>query len=589
MASYELRVVGPPGIDLTGEPAAPIVLTDVAPSSIRRELNAPGSATFDMAVLDPLAREIDPDRMSDREIQVWRNGVLYDWLRPKSADADDTKVAFGCAGLLDYFSQRYFGPVTTEMLQNGSFDTINIGDPNDIMYWAKVGVLGLPQADDPPEFFRTAHGTHAVRLTTELATGETAEDAEGKDAYIKQVFRVTTGDLSGDRHDVGFVTGAVPTMFHYTVNARPYLQEYDPDVPRGILLTLAGWYRTHLVTFGDGSQLWTGPAYGERGLYIARRTAGTAAGHASEVANWAPITSSTQIARWTRLETQLVLPPNSTFDVEVRCYAPGMATDWDAVTLTIPESVGSDEGGSPVATLMERIVVDAAQLRPSKRTTAAVQSTLGIGFQGTGGKTLDRDYQFADHGNILAALQELCDAGYADMAIHWTTDGLSRFLRCYPNGKGTHRADLGIRIVAAEPLGIVKSFRYTIDIGEHANSVRVLGQGSGTDREIGWKFSDPSGDHQVLEAVIGAGADTAVKELQTLADREWARRQRPVRISEITVVSEAHAATLDVGDTIDVFADFGYIQENAVYRVIWKELHPLEAQGEVLTIGLNLP
>lgn len=143
--------------------------------------------------------------------------------------------------------------------------------------------------------------------------------------------------------------------------------------------------------------------------------------------------------------------------------------------------------------------------------------------------------------------------------------------------KGAYKPTLGLRLGAdpTDPTTNIASFTFTVDLDETSNSVRVLGQGEGTDREFGWS-SALLYDGPWLESVISAPADSPIEALDDLANKEFARVAgitygstspvRPVHLVETTVVSESHADELETGDTIDVLMDWGYTQLDEVMR-----------------------
>lgn len=505
--TYELKLVSRAGV-------ARATLNDAQLTSVRRELNGVDTATFVMHPLDPQHVELDDFKMVARELQVWRDGSLYFQGPVISAVGDDQVVTFTAKGLLWYFAHRYFGPSMLQYVYNGSFEESLNG-------WETVGCFS--SVNSSPEYYR---GNYALLQAT-------ANDA---DQYLSQAVSITTG--------------AVP---------RPSTEGDES----GLLVRLAGWCKVN-----PAAGLWAG-AYGERGLFVERRTPG---GDLIK-RDWAPITADTPKGELIRLSTHVIVPANTTETLEVRLYAMPSGIAWDKISLTAPESVGSAAGGSPVTDIMRSIVIDAAQLHASK-------SDLGIGFSGSGGKTIVRDYQYADNGNILQALAEFADAGLADFEVSIPSAGGAATFVAYVGGKGSFKPHLNVHDAN------LTSFRKTFD-GEQASTWhRVLGRGEGTDRELSHirTFSTAEIGSTVLESVSTAPPETTIGGLDDLAKAEADRRRPPVVIAECSVRSDAHVTDLKVGDTIPIAIFHGWSTINANYRVVWTELDP---RNDELKIGLN--
>lgn len=203
---YEVRII-PSRTDFT-----PIVLANAIPGRAYLELNNWGTFDFKIPTLDAQAIEVRPPR----EVQLWRDGLCIWWgvIVKRSTDTGLEWTTVQCYGLEWYFSRRMFGPIQTNYVSNGGFES-------GLSNWTAVGCTATVDTA------WKAKGTQSVKLTT---------NASGADAYLGQLLTVS-----------GNVDQAVV-------------------------------YRASAVYRINPTATWNGPALYERGLYLARLVNGVVQG-----------------------------------------------------------------------------------------------------------------------------------------------------------------------------------------------------------------------------------------------------------------------------------------------------------------------
>lgn len=487
---------------------------------IEMVLNDVWSADFEMHPLDPQALELAPDLLVQREVQIWRDGRCLFWGIPISARASLDRVTFSCAGLLWYYGRRYFGPIQNNYLDpNSDFE-------DGLTHWSATNTT--------PDISSTwrALGTQSVKLTG---------THEG-DGYLYRRYTTTTTTQP--------VFFAVKAMCHIV---------------------------------GAG---WVGPAFEERGLYMEQQsTPGGAAIDATAdpptpySPKWEPINEDTprDHPRPVRLETGIFIPAGVTRTIEVRLYAPGGTIYWDATALVVEESVGSLVTGEPAGTV-------AARIHNYSQDATQGKSDEDIDVDGAPGTwpTVNQQWQFYDHGNVLDAFKSLIADGRVELEMEWNpTNPTTRKLMLYPPGtKGTLKAASPITLGA----NVVGDFSYDVNGAEITTSARVLGQGEGADREIGIAVDTSDLDGLVLESVASAPLESPIDSLQRLADEDLADSKAPVRVPEFTLPVECVIPGVSLGDTVPVTASYGYVQESGNRRVVKITIN---AKDDTAAVGVN--
>lgn len=330
---------------------------------------------------------------------------------------------------------------------------------------------------------------------------------------------------------------------------------------------------------------WIEPAFEERGLYIEQQSTpgGTAIDANADPETpyspkWEPITENTQrdYSKPIPLHTGIFIPAGVTRTIEVRLYSPGGTIYWDATALVVEESVGSLVTGEPAGTILARV-------HNYSQDAAQGKSDEDIGVDGAPGTYPDlvRIWQFFDNGNIFDAMRSLVDDAALEFEITWpATTAADRKLMVWPPGtKGT--------LKAASPLALgsttVEDFAYDVNGTAVTTSARVLGQGDGADREVGIATDTSDLDGLVLESVASAPLESPIDSLQRLANDDLADSKAPVRVPDFTVPVE-YMIGVDLGDTVPVTADYGYVQESGNRRVV--KIH-IDCAADKATVGVN--
>ncbi len=184
-------------------------LTRARVQSVSWKLNTWGECKFVMTVSDPQLEHI---KVLERELQVWREGILIWWGVILKMDQDHATITVTCVGLLWYYSRRFFGPPTLQYLTNGGFE-------DGITGWTATGLSGGATVIAGGN---RARGQQAVRLV---------QNNVAANGYIAQTLNFVSSSPAGGFHE----------------------------------LVLSAW--ADVETF-------TGPAFEERGLYISGSATG---------------------------------------------------------------------------------------------------------------------------------------------------------------------------------------------------------------------------------------------------------------------------------------------------------------------------
>lgn len=544
MAQYQVLTTA-----MTGVPYAEIANIEI--ESITWELNGWGEAILRLPVTDAQAwTELRPEYQTKREVQIWRNGRLIWWGVYVAASADDRFVTFTCFGLLWYFSRRYFGPIhsnaITPLLTNGTFEhaTVTTG------WGVTAGVTATGSTT------RRRTGSKAIKLVTS-GSGVT-------DYYIAQAV-------------------AMPT----------------PARIKPLVWTASAWQYRESVT---------APDFWDRALVITRVDGGGVSidPFADSLAK-----PDEELGRWVYREASVTIPAGATGNMGIALYAPAAgAVYWEDALLTYQQRTGAVEGEDWSDDYLRRIFNYGAgntgggsegpggSLIDQKSWWGARvnKSSLNMTWTGTGGAAssalrADTYWDHADEGNIFAAMAELPARNICDFEVTWPTNGRSRTLTTYAPRKGSTKGGL-----AAEDGRNIVSYRYDVDGRDRANDVRVVGRAAATVREEGQAGGPTVADGPQLEAILSPAFEIEGQALIDLASTEQTRRADPVRVPTITVdagpymgdtqpggTAEA-GAPLGTGDSIPVRISNGWVQENAVRRVVKMTLRPA---AETLDLVVN--
>lgn len=343
----------------------------------------------------------------------------------------------------------------------------------------------------------------------------------------------------------------------------------------GTLWTLTGWYFIEPAT-------WEGEAIGARGLTISRQDL---FGEIQESGVY-EISGASVRGLWQRAEVTVWTPPDVTEYLLVRAYSPAIHIVWDALTLTIMESLSSVSSGFPnydwtsdEAEMIERIVQHAQDPAYNK-------SDLNIGtFCPVIGRRIEKHYQFANHENIGDALREYPKEGGPDQWVETTPT--TRTYRTAAR-RGTFRPEARRYLVYSASRGkgvgnMAEEFSWAFDGEQAVSSSTILGQGDGPDREEGGHVDATLFDGFTMERVEAAAPSASIDSLDRLASEMVVVLSNPELLT-VTFKQTDLIGVLMPGDTFPVLIDYGFVQVDAIYRVVRLKLN---CRTETFTATLN--
>lgn len=546
-AQYRLRIVDLSGDGYTEFDKA--VISDVV-----WELNGIGSCKFTVPVLDPKATHI---KIPEREVQVWRGNQLLWWGVMVRATANNATLEIQCVGLKWYLTRRFFGKVDrTNYLYDPSFE----GDttpPPVVAGSSGVWNMGWRSPIEPYSGRNPAHWLIEYR-TDKVVTGS-------RSLYMEQVSS---------------------TQPKYGISAsQSFAYEIDASVdPQGTEWTFAVW--VYIV----GAK-WRGVHSGggiDDGLTIARYSTtetiliGVEGSSDPPIPFPAPIESvSTPIDEntpqdtWIRLECTLRQPfkAGEPEFIQVSINCPNGAMYADAATFTLSEKTAFYDQDQ--ATIISG-VLDHAQDVDYYKSPLNIEKNVPLT-----GVLRTREYWHSEHQVISDALDEfhtLHEGVDTDIVITPTR----RIYTSYFPRKGIERPHLVLELGRN-----IETFTVNYDGTETSNSIVVLGDGAGSDREEGGAMdANALTDGLILERVFNAIPGSHIKTLDDQAYRGLQRLKSPVIIPSITTYegSTRLIGVLQTGDVVPVRISHGFVQVNAKYRIISISLDP---RTERLTYSIN--
>jgi hypothetical protein len=309
----------------------------------------------------------------------------------------------------------------------------------------------------------------------------------------------------------------------------------------GLGLVLVGWF--YVESF-------SGPATGDRGLYIEGRD-GSGFFLFSDQVN---IDSSTPVGEWQRVSIAFAIPPGSTWNVNVRLYAPHGSIVWDTDGLFELESLGA--WNADMATLCGDVVTFIQA--PSGKGDL----NIGTDTPATGQIIPTKFWQFADHTMADRALDEYVQR---DPGLDWSieiTSTTRTFTTHYPRQGNDLTATVTLQ------LGVnVATCIFDEDATATETDVTILGPGSGPDREIGNARDTSAVSGLVLQGIYPATPDALIGELDPQASHQLARSKRPVKLPQPLVIAPALLGALHKGDVVDCNLIDGTLQAVGHYRI----------------------
>ncbi len=378
-----------------------------------------------------------------------------------------------------------------------------------------------------------------------------------------------TASSSSEQHILG-------TKSLKLVNTNPAGHNYEytrfpmSAGPLGLALFLTAWVYVDEFT--------TEP-FGGRGAYIER--VGASSGLFWSMADLNE--NDTPIRKWSRLSCYVAMPPNTTETIEVRLYAPEGTIFWDAVSVTIAESVSLVNGNSPggdgwdqtyIAQFIARYLSGGLPVG-----TTYTKSNLRISAAGDpSGITKERTYQFFDHQNGLDALSEFTES----------SDGFDYRIECTPTTRvfTTYFPSIGQlwdcvfrwENYPEEPaLSSAWGITY-VDNGETiegsaSDITEQGGWGTGSGREEA-AFTDVNAFGGLTLELVEQAPDAApIDLLQAIADSRGEQLAKPIATPVLTIIEPRDPETAEVilpligellpGDIIPVVVIDGSLQIGA--------------------------
>jgi hypothetical protein len=530
---YRVIMVNPTG-------GSPTELVRAQVLNVTWELNAPGEASYTMPMLDPQAA--DSALLLEREVQIWRNGVLIWWGIPVAYRATLASVTFTAYGLLYYFQRRYFGPVYSNtmipLLENGTFEaaTVNTG-------WAS----SVPAPTIAASTLHKYAGTKSIKLTG---------------------------------------GGSASTLYYIY----QFVTEPTPARSRPVVWTLSAWCYPEVTTYGSE----------DRGIEIQDFIP------VPPNQQWALLNPKVPQNRWSRLETSLEVQANSVGQLTIALFAPAVGSVYyDQVRLTYEQKTGAIEGEDWVDDYLRRVFNYGAGNSGGGSTgpggtvgsqnswwgATVLKSPLNMTFFpslfSSGSVPADTFWSHEDRGNIYQAMLEVPKRDKADFEVTWNAAGTARGLTPYVPRKGSIKKALALELGRN-----ITTFTFDVDGRQSANDVTVIGRNSGNTKEVG-QAGGPTPStldgrqYELVEAppqeVDGQGLiDTAVSDERRL--------RAPVKVPTITAKAAGLLDTtnvggpLVVGDVVPVRMNYGIIQESDLRRVVKMTLTPAT---ETLALVLN--
>jgi hypothetical protein len=497
-------------------------------SKIRQVLNDIGEASFSVPMDAPNVALItvlphDPYQ----EVQIWRGDECEFWGIVVAATVPPpyNEVQFELRSLEQYFAWRRPGPgAQTELLNNPGFEgSVPPAFPTGWTDMSGVGnVFTLPAAPGFPSLMGTQYMV--------------AGGAAGTDSYVEQVLTISAPANASLRFEV------------------------------------SAWYKSDPPPNDS-----FGASFNDRGLFLARSTFPGAV--LIDTAN-APLDPNANDQSWYRLSLDSSVPAGLTYYISIRLYVPNVIVSYDAVafrrrfatfTVTADRSVlvqrlvdqaaNGAAGGGPGGDLASEIVHPPVFIR-----YASDNPTLGTTVP-----------VYIDHDtapDFLTLLQDIPRLGLGDFSIR-IASGTERTFQLHAVRLGTYR-----------PASTLELGRNIVSVGFGVNSAGVIDQPliNGADWPNTWPDPQP-GDRDVW----GQVSPTPGSDLQQIEDFrpiEIARRENPCPVSTITVLAASEEArVIDVGDTVPVRIDRGWMQVNQTLRVIARTIYPA---SETVTFDMGL-
>lgn len=516
-------------------------LENATVTGVNEELNGMGGFTFTMPTVDDKAHHV---KMVEREAQVWRGDQLIAWGVITRVQADQDVMNVQVAGLRWYFTRRVFGKVDRDNhFKNGSFE-------HGLNHW---------------EFDYSTIESEATM------SGVTVEVIKNQGQGGTRVLKMTQPSDAAPIH----AFSARQKILH-TIT-----EDMDPD---GNQWTAVVWVKIDKDTYRgphiDGTTVNLQRFSTTETIEICREDGGGCAMYPKLIESIAvPIDFETPKNTWTRVELSLV----EDFEVGVTEYIQVMVDCPRGEIMVDEVALVMDEKSAFIDVDQSRIVkgiVEHAQDIDYGKSDLNIDTSCPLT-----GVNRTRRYFHAEHQIIAEALDEfptLWDGIDTHMEITPDKRTFTTYYKRKGSRRGNHVLEMGRNI---------ETFSVAYDGEQIANSIYILGDGEGADREEGGARSGQDGEPVtlgglILEKAYNARPNTKVRTLDAQALMGLKRYQEPVVIPSVTTYEGAGRliGVLNVGDTVPLRIDWGYIQVNDDYRIIAWHLDP---ETERITYTLN--
>lgn len=438
-----------------------------------------------------------------REIQVWRDGDTNPlaWAVVVADDMSSSKPDVDLTALgLGWYLSKRFLDAPRR-----NYLEPNAGFEDGLTGWTAVGGVTATVVSSPRRL-----GAQAVRLVG---------SATGGDQYLRKTF-----SISGDP----FIGTNVHASSHFLVES------------------------------------FTGPAIGERGLYLEATEVGAFRANRATILDAA---AAAELGAWKKArigsvqETPIHVPAGATYDFDLRLYPGNASVVYDANQAVIPESVS--DYNADLASLYGQLIEFGQAVSKGK-------SGLNIGTAlAPSGITIPVvAWQYSEHTPVAAAVDFLTDRDPGmDTSIEFTAT--TRTATTWPRRRGINRSGSVVLTLG----GNLASCQLTGSIMEVETSVTVYEPGvTEPDREEA-TATDTSGlGGLVLEGRYPAPENAGVDSYGPIATDRLARKKRPVRRLSAKVVRKAgdpidYVGLLKPGDVVRVVANDGRLTVGSNWRI----------------------
>lgn len=340
----------------------------------------------------------------------------------------------------------------------------------------------------------------------------------------------------------------------------------------GLLLTLSAWFFIESLS--------ANPPHGF-GIYMAGTHNGV-----FQIDNAYEIEEATPRGKWTKGSCTLWIPPNETWSIEVRLYAPKGTTYYDDVKLVSMQSVSAAQHNG-LTFIPTDIAYTINRLVTFVQDSAFGKDNLNISThcELTGIKVL-KAYQFVDHQQFDQALRELVERNDgSDFAVKYTPT--TRVFHSYANKRGVDRtASVTLEYTAGDDTKNCTTYRFSEDGGGCITRAITLGEDNGPDREQGEAADSAQIGGTILQDVRQAPQDSETASLQPLAEETLARFKVVPQTIEMDVRGDSGLIpTLKTGDMVRVTVSDGFVDVDDDYRIMRLSL---ACKTNILTVTLTI-